>query len=251
MIIKGVTDSTSVTNDTLHIYKMEDKKDEAREASNAQVIEIDDSDSSPENDDAVAVQEEEGKQEPVPEPKARDEIDEKVLRSRKEMEALERELGEEEKKEKQRVVEELKQQLALVNQEYQRRCSRFPISKIRKIARNDPEYMDCTKDAMIATAFATELFVQTLTYETLIVNGSVPYGEGAFLKEQQQQQQQLQQQSDEMLLDYKSVSESVALVDHFQFLADIIPRTKNLRDLVKESKVRYSTTSANVETNSM
>ncbi|KAL3232717.1 DNA polymerase epsilon subunit C [Nakaseomyces bracarensis] len=222
---------------------MEEKKEDTREASNAQVIEIDDSDSSPENEEPeTEVVEEEIKE---AQSVVKEEIDEKVLKSRKEMEELERELGDEERKEKERVVDELKKQLMLVNQEYQRRCSRFAISRIRKIAKNDPEYMDCTKDAMIATAFATELFVQTLTYETLIVNGSVPYGEGAFDKEPQTLQKD--QENDEMELDYKSISESVGIVDHFQFLVDIIPKTKNLRDLVKESKVRYSTTSTNVQ----
>ncbi|KTA98104.1 54S ribosomal protein L8, mitochondrial [Nakaseomyces glabratus] len=237
-----------------------DQGDESR--SNAQVIEIEDSDSSPEGDTEMDIDEDQemkhddrDETRPTTQSSAKEEsrsssrvvkseMDESIAQSRREMEELESELGEEARKEKQRVVDELKKQYKLINREYIRRCSRFPISKMRMIAKNDPEYLECTKDALIATAFATELFVQTLTYETLIVNGSVPYGDGNFQQEPKPEPS-TPINSDELLLDYKSLSESIALVDHFQFLADIVPRTKNLRELVKENKVRYTATQKN------
>ncbi|CAI4034355.1 hypothetical protein SMKI_10G1420 [Saccharomyces mikatae IFO 1815] len=107
---------------------------------------------------------------------------------------------------------------------------KLPVEKVQRIAKNDPEYMDTSDDAFVATAFATEFFVQVLAHESL------------------QQQQKLQQQhvprlSDEITLSYDDISTTIvqSADGHLQFLNDVIPTTKNLRLLVEENRVRYTT----------
>ncbi|KOG98540.1 Dls1p [Saccharomyces eubayanus] len=107
-------------------------------------------------------------------------------------------------------------------------CSlQLPVEKVQRIAKNDPEYMDTSDDAFVATAFATEFFIQVLTHESL----------------QQQQRGQVPHPSDEITLSYDDVSATIlkSTDGHLQFLNDVIPITKNLRLLVEENRVRYTT----------
>ena len=74
-------------------------------------------------------------------------------------------------------------------------CSpKLPVEKVQRIAKNDPEYMDTSDDAFVATAYDD--------ISAAIVHSS----DG-----------------------------------HLQFLNDVIPTTKNLRLLVEENRVRYTT----------
>ncbi|AJR74354.1 ASB_HP2_G0029490.mRNA.1.CDS.1 [Saccharomyces cerevisiae] len=110
-------------------------------------------------------------------------------------------------------------------------CSpKLPVEKVQRIAKNDPEYMDTSDDAFVATAFATEFFVQVLTHESLH-------------RQQQQQQQQVPPLPDELTLSYDDISAAIVHSSdgHLQFLNDVIPTTKNLRLLVEENRVRYTT----------
>lgn len=110
------------------------------------------------------------------------------------------------------------------------------IEKVERIAKNDPEYLDTTDDALQAVATATELFVQVLTAESLTSS----------LRVQQQYYElynAMQNGSSELTLDlelrYEDLADCIAQSENLQFLADVIPRTKRLGDLVNENKVRY------------
>ncbi|QHS74185.1 Dls1p [Saccharomyces paradoxus] len=106
---------------------------------------------------------------------------------------------------------------------------KLPVEKVQRIAKNDPEYMDTSDDAFVATAFATEFFIQVLTHESL--------------QKQQQQQQHVPPPSDELTLSYDDISATIVQSSdgHLQFLNDVIPTTRNLRLLVEENRVRYTT----------
>lgn len=101
----------------------------------------------------------------------------------------------------------------------------LPISKLKKIARSDPEYIITSSSAFVASAFATELFVQSLTEEMLALSHLASKNTN----------------SKSLRLSYDNISECVSRKENFQFLEDVVPKTKNLRSLVKENKVRYST----------
>lgn len=102
---------------------------------------------------------------------------------------------------------------------------RLPISKVRKIARSDPEYIVTAGNAFTAAAFATELFVQSMTEEMI----QLAYLSGKTAT------------SKSIRLSYKNLSDCVARKENYSFLEDVVPQTKNLRTLVKENKVRYTT----------
>ncbi|CAI4043687.1 hypothetical protein SKDZ_10G1460 [Saccharomyces kudriavzevii ZP591] len=103
----------------------------------------------------------------------------------------------------------------------------LPVEKVQRIAKNDPEYMDTSDDAFIATALATESFIQVLALESL----------------QHQVPRQVPHPPDEITLSYDDISGTIvrSADGHLQFLNDVIPMTKNLRLLVEENRVRYTT----------
>ncbi|EJS43162.1 dls1p [Saccharomyces arboricola H-6] len=105
----------------------------------------------------------------------------------------------------------------------------LPVEKVQRIAKNDPEYMDTSDDAFVATAFAAQFFIQLLTHESL--------------QQQQQRHHQILHPSDEITLSYDDISATIlrSTDGHLQFLNDVIPLTKNLRLLVEENRVRYTT----------
>jgi len=100
----------------------------------------------------------------------------------------------------------------------------LPIDKIQMIARNDPGYVELNDDAFAATAFATEFFVKTLTNEALKLS-----------------EYRSTSNSEPLELGYDDVADLVSMQKVYTFLRETIPRTKYLRDLVKENKVRYTT----------
>lgn len=115
---------------------------------------------------------------------------------------------------------------AAVADQSKRNAPHLPISKLKKIARSDPDYIITSSNAFVATAFATELFVQSLTEEMLALS---------HLSNKSANTKSLR-------LTYNHLSECVSRKENFQFLEDVIPKTKNLRTLVKENKIRYTTT---------
>ncbi|BAO40732.1 DNA polymerase epsilon subunit C [Kluyveromyces marxianus] len=106
-------------------------------------------------------------------------------------------------------------------EEYKQNLPRLPISKCKKIARTDPEYMLTSQTAFAATAFSTELFVQMLAEETCSLA-------------------QIHNKTKTLRLNYEDLSTTIRNLDKFQFLSDVVPQTENLASLVRENKVRYT-----------
>ena len=100
----------------------------------------------------------------------------------------------------------------------------LPIDKIQMISKTDPAYMDVTEDGYVATAFATEFFIKTLTHDTLKISELKSANPGMNLE-----------------LNYNDMADLVLLQKPYAFLRESIPRTKLLADLVRENKVRYTT----------
>ncbi|AGO12202.1 AaceriAEL159Wp [[Ashbya] aceris (nom. inval.)] len=101
---------------------------------------------------------------------------------------------------------------------------RLPISKCKRIAKTDPDYIMTTQAAYIATAFATELFVQAISEDAMAqaqLDGRRAGGKAARLT-------------------YNDLARTVAREERYAFLADVIPETKTLAHLVRQNKVRYS-----------
>lgn len=109
---------------------------------------------------------------------------------------------------------------------------RLPISKVRKMARSDPEYIVTAGNAFTAAAFATELFVQSMTEEMIQL---------AYLSGKTSTAKSVR-------LSYKNMADTVSRKENYSFLEDVVPQTKNLRTLVKENKVRYTTRIENQQT---
>lgn len=100
----------------------------------------------------------------------------------------------------------------------------LPISKVKKISRCDPEYIITSNAAFVATSFATEIFIKSLTEETLVMSQLNNSNTNKQVKR----------------LTYDDLAKCIARDEKFQFLGDVIPTTKNLKVLVKDNKVRYS-----------
>ncbi|SCU86975.1 LADA_0E01288g1_1 [Lachancea dasiensis] len=99
---------------------------------------------------------------------------------------------------------------------------KLPLSKVKRIAKVDPDYTITSQSAVAAVAFATELFVQVLTEEGLA-------------------RSQLEKPSGSRLsLRYDNIAAVVSSSDRFEFLSDVIPETQNLVTLTRENRVRYT-----------
>ena len=100
---------------------------------------------------------------------------------------------------------------------------RLPLSKTKKIAKMDSEYLLTANAAMVATTFATELFVQSLVENALAMN-QLNHNNRNSKKDQNKKNARLT---------YHDIAESVQRLECFQFLEDVIPkvqtqqRTKN------------------------
>lgn len=112
-----------------------------------------------------------------------------------------------------------------VMEQLKRTQPRLPISKVKKIAKCDPDYILTAGNAFMAATFAAELFVQSLTEEMIQLS---------YLSNKSTS-------SKSVRLGYQHISECVSRKENYHFLEDVVPRTKNLRNLVKENKVRYIT----------
>ncbi|SCV03766.1 LAMI_0H10792g1_1 [Lachancea mirantina] len=99
---------------------------------------------------------------------------------------------------------------------------RLPLSKCKKIASMDAENVPMSQAARAATAFATELFVQTFTEQALA------------------RAQLTRQSKTRARVQYDDLAHCVATNEKFAFLGDVVPETKSLRTLVRDNRVRYS-----------
>ncbi|CCK73556.1 Dls1p NDAI_0G05730 [Naumovozyma dairenensis CBS 421] len=131
------------------------------------------------------------------------------------------------------------------DQDFEQLQPRLSVDIVERIAKNDPEYMDTDDSAYIATAFATELFIKTLTMESMI---NANFHRMPVTRQEIEQQPETESDGDEALeenqivrLTYNDFATTVKSKESFHFLGDLIPMTKNLKDLVQENKVRYTT----------
>lgn len=122
----------------------------------------------------------------------------------------------------------LEADIAATDAELKEFFPQLPVSKVKKIARSDPEYLLTSNNAFVAAAFATEIFVKAVTEEMLA----------------QSQLSGKNKDSKTTRLTYNDLAECVSKKNQFMFLEDVVPRTKNLRSLVKQNRVRYTTASS-------
>lgn len=102
----------------------------------------------------------------------------------------------------------------------------LPVSKCKRIAKTDPDCILTSQAAYVATAFATELFIQNFVEEAMLVS-------------------QLEKNNAKSVrLTYDNLAKCVSRLDKFMFLGDVVPLTKNLKTLVQENRARYTTTAA-------
>ncbi|CAI4287672.1 CMF_HP2_G0004660.mRNA.1.CDS.1 [Saccharomyces cerevisiae] len=95
----------------------------------------------------------------------------------------------------------------------------FPISKVKKIAKCDPEYVITSNVAISATAFAAELFVQNLVEESLVLAQLNSKGKTS------------------LRLSLNSIEECVEKRDSFRFLEDAIKQLKKNSALDKKREL--------------
>ncbi|KAL6453709.1 DPB3 DNA polymerase epsilon subunit C [Candida maltosa Xu316] len=91
----------------------------------------------------------------------------------------------------------------------------LPISKIKRIFKMDPDYVGASASAVYTAGLATELFVQY-------------FSEQASLLAKMEKRKKIQ---------YKDFANSVSGHDSLNFLADTIPRTQAIGELVQQKKV--------------
>ncbi|CAL9735907.1 hypothetical protein MOSE0_I07228 [Monosporozyma servazzii] len=106
------------------------------------------------------------------------------------------------------------------------------LEKAENISKNDPDWMDMSSDALAATVFATQGFVQSITRDSLLLSS---------YRQNQPVPNQFPLSSQELTLSYNDIAGCVSIENQYAFLSDMIPRTKNLNDLVRENKIRYTT----------
>ena len=96
----------------------------------------------------------------------------------------------------------------------------FPISKVKKIAKCDPEYVITSNAAVSATAFAAELFVQNLVEESLVLAQLNSKGKTS------------------LRLSLNSIEECVEKKENFRFLEDVIKQLKKNSALDKKRELK-------------
>lgn len=94
----------------------------------------------------------------------------------------------------------------------------LPLTKIKKIFKTDPEHVSASEAAVFSTAIATELFIQYFTEQASLIARS-------------EKRKKLQ---------YKDFSSAVTNIEQLNFLSDTVPKTVNLKKLVDQNKVNYS-----------
>ncbi|CAL9730728.1 protein Dls1p [Monosporozyma unispora] len=105
------------------------------------------------------------------------------------------------------------------------------LEKVENISKNDPDWMDLSSDSIAATVFATQYLIQSLTQDSLLLS--------SYRQSQLTPGHQLP--PPELTLNYNDIADCISIKDQYSFLSDMIPRTKNLKDLVRENKIRYTT----------
>lgn len=104
---------------------------------------------------------------------------------------------------------------------------RFPLSKVKKIAKCDSEYIITSNAAIVATAFATELFVQSLTEDGLSM---------AHLQ-QGKKSKNKNNASKQARLTLDNIIESVQRKEQYYFLEDVINKKMFSKDVVSKNVV--------------
>ncbi|SSD58615.1 uncharacterized protein SCODWIG_00376 [Saccharomycodes ludwigii] len=116
----------------------------------------------------------------------------------------------------------------------------LPLSKIKRIAKTDPEYILTSQQAYILTGLATQLFIEKFV-EDITLQSQLSYAGNKSKSKAKSKIKSINGASNNNIrLTYEDISNVVAKVDKYQFLGDIIPETKPLINLVRENKVRYS-----------
>ncbi|KAG0669394.1 DNA-directed DNA polymerase epsilon, subunit C [Maudiozyma exigua] len=120
---------------------------------------------------------------------------------------------------------------------------RLPLSKAKKIAKMDSEYLLTANAAIVATTFATELFVQSLVENALAMN-QLNHNNRNNKKDQNKKNARLT---------YNDIAESVQRLECFQFLEDVIPKkqshhnNKNKNIQIKNTTTTSTGTEENIE----
>ena len=119
---------------------------------------------------------------------------------------------------------------------------RIWLQKVINLSKNDPNWMDMATDAVIATVFAAKYLVQSLTKESSLIASyrqkPVPASlNGTGLPQEQEDKQD----QPPLQLNYNDIADCISIKDQFGFLSGMIPRTKSLRELIAENKIRYTT----------
>lgn len=127
---------------------------------------------------------------------------------------------------------------------------RIWLQKVINISKNDPNWMDMTPDSVTATVFAAKYLVQSLTKESSLI-ASYRQSPSPTLLDENGVVQKLEGKQDQLLLqlNYNDIADCISIKDQFSFLSDMIPKTKSLRELVAENKIRYTTFITPEETN--
>ncbi|CCF55804.1 hypothetical protein KAFR_0A03690 [Kazachstania africana CBS 2517] len=114
-----------------------------------------------------------------------------------------------------------------INEIIKQNTPRLPISKVKRIARMDPEYLMTANSAITATAFATELFIQALTEDAIMMNHFSSNGKNK-----------------QPRLSYNDLVSSATKKETFQFLEDVIPKIKKVSTTTNKKPVNQNTTNS-------
>ena len=104
---------------------------------------------------------------------------------------------------------------------------RFPLSKVKKIAKCDTDYIITSNAAIVAAAFATELFVQSLTEDGLSM---AHLQQGKKNKNKNNASKQARLTVDDLI-------ESVQRKEQYYFLEDVINKKMFSKDYVSKAAV--------------
>lgn len=117
------------------------------------------------------------------------------------------------------------------------------LEKVNNISKNNPDWMDMSSDAMVATVFAIQELLQSLTRDSLLLasyrHNQLNNSHNGLL--QHSISSSSQQQIKDLVLNYNDIADCVSIKEQYAILSDMIPRTKYLKDLVRENKIRYTT----------
>lgn len=109
------------------------------------------------------------------------------------------------------------------------KSSRLPLSKIKKIAKMDSEYIITSNAAFMATAFATELFIQSFCEEAVVLGQLNKTGKKTNTAP-----------TGSSRLGYNEMSECVRKKENFQFLEDVLLpiTTSRIKDVTHKNRAK-------------